>query len=410
VTPDRRRFTVQLLCVLAAGAAVRVVLLVLTPGEYYDMANVAHIGAAFLHAPLHAYNIDINPGSYQGSVTYPWPYLPAYIPIAAALRWISTHVGGTVSRLDRTLIVCADLALAWLTQWILGRLGRSDRERLQGAALVALGPVFIAVSAVHGQLDSLAFLPAVAAVGLWELRRDRERALLCGLLIGVGIAVKTTPGLLLLALAPTARDRRELIALVVGAAIVPVVTVIPFALVAPTGLKAIVAYGGFAGRAGLTLLLQPRLALHDLTGTAVTYDATTKFLLDHSTILLAAVVISVAVIAWRRRLPAATAAVALLLAFYVAGTAVLPQYWLDVVPFMILANRRRLALIYQAALVPLLVATYAFLQEPDQPIRHLSPDLVLYGYVPWLWIFTTGLLVALIAVLRSPSRELATTA
>jgi hypothetical protein len=402
VTPDRRRFAVRLLWLLAAGATVRGILLVLTPGEYYDMANVAHVGAAFLHAPLHAYDIDINPGSYQGSPTYPWPYLPAYIPAAGAMSWISAHIGVTVSHLDRALIVCVDLTLAWFTQWLLGRLGRSDRERLQGAALIALGPPFIAVSAVHGQLDALAFLPAVAAVGLWELRRNQERALLCGLLIGMGIAIKTTPGLILLALAPTARDRRELFLLLIGAAIIPVASVIPFALAAPRGLKAIIDYGGFAGRAGLTLLFQPRLALHDLTGTPVTYDATTRFLLAHSTIVLAVAVIPVAVIVWIRRLPAATAAVALLLAFYVAGTAVLPQYWLSVVPFMVLANRTRMALLYQVALVPLLVATYAFIQEPDQPMRRLSPNLVLYGYVPWLWIFTLGLLVALVVVLRAP--------
>lgn len=410
VRRDRQRYALQLLCLLGAGAAVRVVLLLLSPGEYYDMANVAHVGAAFLHAPLHAYDIDINPGSYQGSATYPWPYLPAYIPVAALMQWISEHAAVTVSRLDRALVVGADLVLAWLVQWILGRLRRSDRERLWGAGLIAFGPVFIAVSALHGQLDALAFLPAVAAVGLWELRADRERALLCGLLIGLGIAIKTTPGLILLALAPTARDRRELLRLAVGAAIIPLATAVPFAVVAPTGLKAVVDYGGFAGRAGLTLLLQPRLALHDLTGTAISYDAITRFLLAHSTVVLAIVMIPVVAIAWHRRLPAATAAVALLLAFYVSATALLPQYWLDVVPFMVLAGRRRMAVLYELALVPLLIATYAFLQEPEQPMRKLPTNLVLYGYVPWLWILTAGLVVALVVVLRSPRRVPATTA
>src|SRR5947209_20132925 len=94
--------------------------------------------------------------------------------------------------------------------------------------------------------------------------------------------------------------------------------------------------------------------------------------------------------------------VVLLLAFYVAGAAILPQYWLWIVPFFLLAGRRVAALVYQLALLPLLVATYAFLQEPDQPHRHLSRGVVLYGYVPILGIVTLGMLVYLIAILARP--------
>jgi hypothetical protein len=389
---------------LAAGVIVRLILVAITPGEFYDTTAIAHVGKAFLTAPLHVYDLDVNPGSYQGSPTYPWPYLPGFLPVAGLLRWLSDHLGASVNRLDRTVIVGADVAVAWVVQWALGRLGRSERERLQGVALVAFGPAFIAVSGVHGQIDALAWFPAVAAVALWELRRDGQRALACGALIGLGIAIKTTPGLVLLALAPTARDRRELAHLVASAAVVPALMVVPFALAAPKGLQAIIHYRGFAGRAGLTVLLQPRLAVHELTGPAVTYDATTTFLLDHTGLILAIALVPVVISIWRWRVPAASATVALLLAVYVAGPAILPQYWLWIVPFMILAGYRGAALAYQLALLPLLVATYAFLQEPDQPFRHLSTGLVLYGYVPLLWIVTAGLLGGLVALLVAQRR------
>jgi uncharacterized membrane protein len=395
---------VELAALLAAGAAVRLILLAAAPGEYYDPHAIARVGAAFLHAPLHLYRLDVNPGSYQGSPTYPWPYLPGFTPVAGLLSWLSHRLSVSVGHLDRALISAVDLAVAWIVQWLLGRQGRSERERLIAAAVIAFGPAFIAVSAVHGQIDALAWLPAVAAVGIWTHPRVRRRALVCGLLIGIGIAIKTTPGLALVALAPSARDRRELGALVLAAALVPLLVVLPFAIVAPHGLGAIVNYRGFAGRAGLTVLLQPRLALHDLTGPYVAYDATTRFLLDHANLVLAAALIPVAAVAWKRRLDPATTMVALLLAFYVAGAAILPQYWLWIVPFLLLSRRPGAAVLYQLALLPLLVATYAFLQEPDQPQRHLSSGLVLHGYVPILWIVTVGMTLYLILILARSGR------
>ena len=402
--PSGDRFPLQLAALLAAGATVRLVLLLLTPGEYYDTHAIARVGAAFLDAPLHVYGLDVNPGSFQGSPTYPWPYLPGFIPIAGLLTWLSRHLSVSVNHLDRALICVVDLVMAWLVQWLLARRGRPDRERLIAAGLIALGPAFIAISAVHGQIDALAWLPAVAAVGLWSRPAVRRRALVCGLLIGTGIAIKTTPGLALFALAPTTRDRRELVELVLAAALVPLIALAPFAIVAPHGLGAIVDYRGFAGRAGLTVLLQPRLAVHDLTGPLVAYNATTRFLLDHSNLLLAAALVPVVAIAWIRRLDPATTMVVLLLAFYVAGAAILPQYWLWIVPFLLLAGRRAAALVYQLALTPLLIATYAFLQEPGQPLRHLSSGLVLYGYVPVLWIVTLGMAVYLVSILVRTGR------
>ena len=394
----------QLAGLLAAGAALRLALVAAAPGEYYDPHAIAHVGAAFLNAPLHLSGLDVNPGSYQGFPTYPWPYLPGFTPVAGLLSWLSARLSVSVSHLDRALMSAVDLVVAWVVQWLLGRQGRPQGERLIAAALIVFGPAFVAVSAVHGQIDALAWLPAVAAVGIWTHPRGRRRALVCGLLIGLGIAIKTTPGLALIALAPSARDRRELGTLVLAAAAVPLLAVLPFLIVAPHGLGAVVDYRGFAGRAGLTVLLQPRLALHDLTGPYVAYDATTRFLLEHANVVLAAALIPVAAVAWKRRLDPATTMVALLLAFYVAGAAILPQYWLWIVPFLLLSRRAAAALVYQLALLPLLVATYAFLQEPGQPQRHLSSSVVLYGYVPILWIVTLGMTLYLILTLARSTR------
>lgn len=398
----RRSFAARLLAVLVAGAVVRGLLIGLTPGEHWDLAAIAQVGSEMAHSPLHVYALNLGRPPYHGLTTYIWPYLPGFLPVTALLHWLSVELGIGVNRLDRVLMSCSDLALAWFLQWALGRLGRPQRDRLAAAALVALGPVFAAVSGVHGQLDSLAWLPAVAAVVLWGARRESWHVLACGVLIGIGIDIKTTPGLTLLALVPTVRDRRELALLLAGAAAVAAVSLAPFAIVSTRGLDAIVRYQGFPGRAGLATLLQPRLALNLLVPANVGFDGVTRFLLAFSDVILVPVLGTVLVLARARRLTPADTIVALLLALYVFAPAVLPQYWVWIVPFMILAGRLRAALAFQLALLPLLVAIYGFLQEPDQPDRHLSPGLVLNAYVPLLWIVSAGMLAGLALLLRRP--------
>jgi hypothetical protein len=397
----RTRFGLQLSAVLGLGAAVHAALIALTPGEFWDMQAIRLLGAAFLRSPLHVYALNATTGSYQGVRAYPWPYLPGYLPLAGLLHWISATFGPTVSHLERGAMSLVDLALAWVLADGLGRLGRSDRERLAGAALVALGPTFVAVAGVHGQIDALAWLPAVAALLLWARRRSAWQVFLCGALIGLGIDIKTTPGLALIALGLAVRDRRELALLAGGAATVVAVSLAPFALTATSGLGAIVKYSGYPGRGGLTALLQPRLTLHQFAvgNPSIRFDTTTRLLLSHGSAIVVIALLAVAACAWLRGLGPAETMVALILSVYVFAPAVLPQYWLWVVPFLILAGWLWAALAYQLAMLPLLVANYAFLQEPDQPPRHLSDGLILHGYVPALWVVTLGLLGALVLVL-----------
>src|SRR5205085_7674497 len=118
------------------------------------------------------------------------------------------------------------------------------------------------------------------------------------------------------------------------------------AIAGTDGMRAIFDYRGFPGRAGLTSLAQPPLALHALNGREILYSSRTTFLLDHAGLLLAAALIPVAVLAWWRRLPPAAIASALILAFYIVSPAILPQYWIWLVPFLVLAGPARAALAY----------------------------------------------------------------
>src|SRR3712207_1723439 len=114
-------------------------------------------------------------------------------------------------------------------QDFLRRRGATERTRLAAVALVALGPSFWIVSGYHGHIDSLAILSAVLIVWLWDRwPPGMRRALTCGGLVGLGIATKVVPGLVLVALLPWVRSRREALALVAPAALIPLVAFVPF--------------------------------------------------------------------------------------------------------------------------------------------------------------------------------------
>lgn len=393
----------QLLAVLLAGAAIRALLIAVHPGEYWDTYAIADVGRLFVRSPLHVYSLLPHP-VIEGLPTIEWPYPPGFMPVAALLHGLSGLLGVSVNHLDRILISCTDLALAWLLQAGLGRLGRSPRERLAAAALVALGPSFVAISGVHGQIDAFAWLPAIAGVLLWERRREPRHALAAGALIGLGAAIKTVPGVAVLGLAPMARNRRELALLLGGAAGVVALALAPFALVTPHSVAKIAGYRGFPGRAGVAVLLQPRLVLHVMSGRGVVpFDATTWFLLRHSSLVLGPVLVAVWLLAIRRRLSAPDTVTALLLGAYVFSPAILPQYWLWIVPFLILGRRYRAAALYQLAMLPLLVLTYVFLAEPLDMLK-LPAGVALDGYVPWLWVVTLGMLAGLVALLAPAGR------
>ena len=139
-----------------------------------------------------------------------------------------------------------------------------ERWRLTGAALVLFGPTFIATSAYHGQIDSVAILPAVLGLMAWERRPPSSRAWGAGLLIGLGAAVKTVPLFMVVPLLPYARSWREGAKLVVAAVGTLALALGPL-WIAGIDLHRVTGYAGIAGWGGLSLVLDPGLAWHIVT-------------------------------------------------------------------------------------------------------------------------------------------------
>jgi uncharacterized membrane protein len=175
--------------------------------------------------------------------------------------------------------------------------------RFVAAGLILLGPSFFISSALEGELDPVAILPAVLAVIVSEREWVHRRALVAGLLIGLGASVKSVPILTVLALIPSARSWREWPTLVGSAVAVPLAAMAPFLVVDPSGTIGSVQHLGFPGAGGLQLLVQPSLAWHYLGDYVFHLSTASRLLQVHGWILTVAALGLVTIVLVRDRPP-----------------------------------------------------------------------------------------------------------
>ena len=334
---------------LAAGLAIRLTLAFATYGVRFDIDSLALARDQLRVDPLSLYGALTT--DFGDQVLPRWPYPPGFFAWVVPAGWLADATGLPFHGLIQIPAILADLALALLVQAYLARRGASDATRLAAAGLIALGPSFIAISGYHGQLDSVAILPAVAAVVLWD-RGGARRAWAAGLLLGVGAAIKTVPALVALALLPHARSLREAATLIAAALLVPAALLAPFALADPETIGVLTGYQGAPGVGGLSLLVQPGLATLWLSGTSVELSPASRMLLDHGVALLLLALAGAALFLARYRPPPATAAIVLWLTVYAFSPNLFLQYAVWGLPFMLLAGY-----VWQAAVAQLALLT-----------------------------------------------------
>jgi len=388
--PSARR---TLLALLAGGLVIRLTWLLQTGGVPFDLASIRMTAAALLDQPLQLYG-DINPPNQ-----YRWPYPPGYFPWVLASHGLDS-IGLVRMRVGAVLpAVVADLALAWVVQAGLGRIGAAERTRLAAAGLVALGPSFALISGFHGQIDAVAILPAVLALLVWE-RGGSRRALAAGLLIGFGASIKTAPGLMVLALLPTVASRREALTLISAAVAVPLAALAPFLVADADGVTRALGYGGIPGQGGVTMLANPDLARFWVQGaTDIHVNGVVRVLSDNGSLITATALLAAGLVAARRRMEPRQAAVLLWCTFFVVGTAFAFQYAVWLLPFLLLAGRLRWAAALQGAL---LVPALLYYGGP------FKMDWAVPVYIALMAIVWLGFVAALVATLRTRARAAST--
>lgn len=107
--------------------------------------------------------------------------------------------------------IIADVVLVWLVAQL------AAGDRLVRALQYAVNPLSLLVVSLHGQVEPVALAFALGGV----LAAKKDRWLLAGVLIGAGIAAKTWPVFIALAVLPWSRPR-EALKLVEGAVVVPI--------------------------------------------------------------------------------------------------------------------------------------------------------------------------------------------
>lgn len=386
-------FARRVAAVIFLGTLARVALALLTHGHAFDMQSLR-----ILRHDLAAHGIDVygfvNVGNYR------WPYPPAFFPWVALSGEVAGGHGHVFEVVVRLPQIAGDALLAWLAQEYLRLRGASERTRLAATALIALSPVAVVASGYVGQIDQLAILPAVLALFAWERLAGGRRAVVAGLLIGLGAALKTVPVLMLIPLLPTARSWREAGALVAGAAAVPLALLAPFLIAQPhPTIDALRSYHGYPGQGGLTLALQPGLADRWLTGSVrhgLQLNWANRAINDHAFVVSGAIYAAVAVGALRVRARPLLAACLLWAATFAFGPAFFFQYLMWGLPFFVMAGYLRATALLQALVaVPLLVAV--------TDLRTASGAV--YIYVPLMLAAWILLVWAVVALARGLARD-----
>ncbi len=374
--------------VLIVGATIRLGLAFATRGVDFDIDSYEQVRAALGTDPLQVYSLVNLPGEPH------WPYPPGFFPWVAFSGAVESATGLRFDGLIQIAPILADLLIAWLAQAYLGARGADARTRLGAAALVALGPSFIVISGFHGQIDSVAI--AFGALGLyaWDQGPADRRALLAGLAIGVGAAVKSVPLVLLLALLPTVRNPREA-AILVAAALAPLAaSVAPFLLADGSGtVDALRANKGLPGFGGISLLVQPSLAGLWLGTGGSPASSLSKELYDLAPLIALAAFAGTGAALYRRRTEARHAAPVLWLAFFAFGINFSFQYVVWLLPFLLLAGRlKTVALLQALLLVPALIL---YVREGrDLPLEYVYVPFMAASWAVFTWLYVRHLRAA----------------
>ena len=359
------------IALIAAGTIGRIVWAFAAEGVAYDIESLQTVANAMQGDPLEVYASER------------WPYPAAFLPLAALADVVADALGLPFHGVVQLPAIAADAAIAWVVWRAL--LPRGERAELAGAALVAISPVFVLVSGYHGQIDSVAVLPALAGVLVW-VRGVPNRALWAGLLIGLGAAVKQPPIFLVLALLPTAVGVREGARLAAAAVAVPVLSVLPFLVADPgTTVEGITANRGVPGFGGLSAFLQPELTRYWATlEQGVGPNGAVEFLTDAQNWIVAVAVLATGALLVRRRAEPFAAASLIWMVVYATNPNFAFQYLVWGLPFFVLAGRLRAAALLTAAATPPALLLY------------LHPDLGDDGWVYWVLVqaFWLGLVAA----------------
>ena len=370
---------------LLLALALRLVVVLATDRVVVDVQRYERVAR-------HLLDVSWNP--YETRRLYPYP--PPWAAVEASAEWLARRGVGSFAVNVKVPVLAADILLVAL----LGAAARAGRASPLAPWLYAVHPVSVLVGGFHGQFDAIPLLFLLLA--LEALARGRRDA--SALALSAAIALKSFPVLVLPFLAFAGGASRRSAARYAALALGPgALMLVPFAVADAGALRReLLAYGGIADF-GWTGVLRGAewLATGALPRSEAPFWPVASFL-SKAFFLAAWAGLVFAVRSGRRRLDAARASLATLLAFASLYGLQSAQYLLWVVP---LGLRRpgRGDVFYAGAASAGLVGFYLFLAPGV-----LAEAPLAGGAAAWagrLWVFGAAATLAasfawLLAVLR----------
>jgi hypothetical protein len=395
-----------LLALISTGVLIRVVLALRLPPTF-DIEGCRAAANALQHWGLSAYGAltDFGHSRLPQYEQHLYRYPPGFFPW---LLLAAQFPGSQFAAVERLAPIAADVAIAVLVVSELRARDASPATILIAVVLIAFGPLFIAVSAVNGQLDGLAFLFVLLALRTWRRKRGLRRAVIVGSLLGIGASIKTVPIIFVLAFLPSVKDWREGSVLALCAAAVPTASLVPFAISDPTGVRHALAYSGFPGGGGLSLLVEPGLAKHYLSDLRLTTSGAGAWVEAHGLWITLGAVAAASLWLWRFRVPPLEATAVLGITTLLFAANFYEQYLLWLVPFVLACGYVALAAALEAVLLPYLWVTGALPYVGRLSGLGLSAQAAIeLSCVVALTALLAASLARYFAVTRSPARAFA---
>lgn len=204
--PSRRLILAAAGAFIFVSAFLHLYVISRTQGALYDVESFS-IQAATVFEHSNVY-----------TTTNRYPYPPVWIWIVAAMQWVSWQTHLPFSQVVKLPAMLGDLAIVGLlAQYAIQRLGYVW-SALIPAALYALNPIVLLISAGHGQFDSLVLCFVLLAITVRGVKQD-EHVGWAAAALGVAIALKGYPILVLPYFVLTAPTSKRI--LTIGMAFVP---------------------------------------------------------------------------------------------------------------------------------------------------------------------------------------------
>jgi hypothetical protein len=369
---------------LAAGIAAVAVLAFLPPSGSADHLNYAAYGrlAALGHDPYTVPPDGLPDDPVTGAVAEWGGVTSVYGPVATAVQAVAALVGGDSVRLIVFVLAVFNAAAYIVTGLLLYRNAADGTRRRQVALLWAVNPLMIYHLAAGMHVDTLAILCMVAALVCGAAGRPVRS----GLLLGLGVGVKATAGLVALGPAWELRRSPRTLAVVAGSA--GAVAGIVYALAGPQAFDQVGAAGRRVSLAVPWSLV--KRGLQQVFGPG----AYTVWIQVGSLLLFAGLAVLLVRVFSRAAPQAAEVAVAVTVSWLFAAPYALP--WYDGLAFALLALAFHPVLAaFMTARVILLSLAYLPARQAGQPpgAQEWLVEVVRANVVPWLLMALTAALV-----------------